>query len=95
MIKGLDQTLYKRIKQKYGNLVGIIDKKLQDSIDQRAAKRKEQNAKINFMELAHKAWDTSETEDDARQVCVTCAYTVFPDIDSDSSSDEYTDAESS
>ncbi len=95
MIKGLDQTIYRRIKQKYGDLVNIIDKKLQESIDHRASKRKERNAKINYMELADKAWDTSETEADARQVCVTCAYTIFPDIDTDSSEDEFTDAESS
>ncbi len=95
LIKSLDQSLYRRIKQKYGDLVTTIDQKLQESIDQKAAKRKERNEKINLMELADRAWEVSETEDDARQICINCAYGVFPDIDGDSSEDEFTDAESS
>ena len=95
LIKGLDQTLYRRIKQKYGDLVKSIDRKLQDSIDQRTAKRKERNAKINMMELADKAWEMTEDEDDARQICINCAYAVFPNIDEDSSEEDFADAESS
>ena len=94
MIKNLDQNLYNCIKQKYGNLIKTIDRKLQDSIDYRASKRKERNAKVNYMELADKAWEVYDTEDDARQICINCAYTIFPDIASDSE-EEFEDAESS
>ena len=95
MIKNLDPALHKRIKYKYGDLVKTIETKLQDSIDNRAAKRKERNAKIHLMELADRAWEVSETEDDARQICVNCAYSVFPDIDGDSDDDNFEDADSS
>lgn len=95
MIKSLDPTLYKRIKQRYGDLVTTIDNKLQDSIDQKVAKRKERNAKIHLMELADRALEVSENEDDARQICINCAYGVFPNIDDDSSEEEFADAESS
>ena len=95
MIKNLDQTIYKRIKQKYGDLLKTIDNKLQDSIDHRSSRRKERNAKITYMELADTAWNVAETEDEARQICINCAYTVFPDIATDSSEEEFEDAESS
>ena len=95
MIKNLNPTLHKRIKHKYGDLVNVIENKLQDSIDNRAARQKERNAKINLMELADRAWEVSETADDARQICVNCAYSIFPDIDGDSSDDDFEDADSS
>ncbi len=95
LIKTLDPTMYKKIKAKYGDLLKLIDRKLQESIDQKVTRRKERNAKVTYMELADKACDIAETEDEARQICVNCAYTVFPDIATDSSEEEYESAESS
>ena len=96
MIKGLDQTIYRRIKQKYGDLVKTTDRKLQDSIDHRASKQKERNAnKVTYMELADKAWEVYDTDDDARQICINYVYTVFPDTATNISDEEYEDAEQS
>ena len=95
MIKNIDTTTYKRIKEKYGDLVKTIDRKLQDSIDNRASRRKERNAKVTYMELADKAWEVYDTDDDAREICINCAYSIFPDIASDSDDEDYEDAEQS
>ena len=95
MIKNIDTTTYKRIKDKYGDLVKTIDRKLQDSIDNRASRRKERNAKVTYMELADKAWEVYDTDDDAREICINCAYSIFPDIASDSDDENYEDAEQS
>lgn len=95
MIKNIDTTTYKRIKEKYGDLVKTIDRKLQDSIDNRASRRKERNPKVTYMELADKAWEVYDTDDDAREICINCAYSIFPDIASDSDDEDYEDAEQS
>ncbi len=98
MIKNLDQQLYRRIKDKYRDLVDTIDKKLQDSIDYKKTKRRERNAKVTYMELAEAAIDNELDEEEARQVCINCAYTIFPALEeeNESNSDEdYADASSS
>ncbi len=47
------------------------------------------------MELAEAAIDNELDEEAARQVCVNCVHTIFPDLSDESSEEDYEDAESS